>query len=168
MNYGQDIEISIWNITACHVSIERQGPGLWSPRDLWNITFSYLRYQTWYLPLHPSFNDFHPNSLIKFPSELKTIIRVSATTISPCSQNYQTPDARTGERSPPKLHRRSSRPSDPTSRPFSSLFSWRKRQKTIRTFVRERLGANWRHYLSLLRHLYFISDQSWPSPANIK
>ena len=165
MNYGHDIEILIGN-KAWHYYGET-GRGLWSPWDLWRMTCSY---QTWYLPLHPSFKDFHPNSLIKFPWELKTIILVSATTISPCTQNYYFLSVQSWRRrSPANLHRRSSRPSTPTSRPFSSLFSWRKRQKTIRTFVRERPGANWRHYLSLLlRHLYFISDQSWPSPSNIK
>lgn len=33
MDYGQDIEIRILNL-SCHGSIERQGRGLWSPRDL--------------------------------------------------------------------------------------------------------------------------------------
>ena len=161
MNYGQDIEILIWNI-ACHVIIERQGRALWSPRDL-----SYLISPT------ASLLQWFP---AKFSDKIPLWIKNHNPGVGHHNLSLQLWQLiiiyyqhRTGEISPAKIHRRSSRPSAPASRPFSSLFSWRKRQKTIRTFVSERLGANWRHYLSLLlRHLYFISDHSWPSLPNIK
>ena len=73
MNYGLEIEISNWYINCI----------------VWTVIFARNEIITWYLPLHPSFRDFHPNSLIKLPRESKTIILVSARTMSPWNWDFK-------------------------------------------------------------------------------